>query len=422
MSPPARWHLPLLLAFVGALSLPKFTNEFVWDDIYVIREGTVIHDWKNLPSVFAHRAMYVSSAQASVSTNATDTYRPLTLATFFVDSSLSGKDPWAYHLTNLLLHLAAVALLYVWLARFVSSGAASFAACAFGVSPYLAEAHVWINGRSDLVAAIGLLGALVALRIEKRSTRFVVVFVSMLCAMLGKETAFFALGAVPLLVLPTEGPRLRERLTESAPFALAAIAYFAARAIVLDGTGVPLSSDRVVRSIANLPWLWADGFRALVLPQSVYLRSLSEEYATVAPFARPLAALGVLAVAAWLWMRRVPFAFAGYVLFLATLLPATWITTTVWFGFGRFLYVPAIGVAMMIAAAAEFAVVRSKSNARAARALPFAAIAYVGLMSFRFVIAVGDWHDDVTLQAAADRETGGRPLSAAWSRRPETPR
>ena len=69
------------MAATTVVVLPVFDNGFVYDDIDVIVDGTVIHDPANLPTVFTRNAMYVSADDAAG--GGLDTYRPMTLVSFF---------------------------------------------------------------------------------------------------------------------------------------------------------------------------------------------------------------------------------------------------------------------------------------------------------------------------------------------------
>ena len=127
---------------------------------------------------------------------AVDTYRPVTLATFMWDASLSGAAPWAYHLTNLLAHLCCVWLVQRLACVMLPEADRAFAwvgAAWFALSPLPAEAHVWINGRSDIFTTLfGLLAvlawrrALAAVR-GKALAWHIAATVSFLCGLLSKE-------------------------------------------------------------------------------------------------------------------------------------------------------------------------------------------------------------------------------------------
>lgn len=60
------------------------------------------------------------------------------------------KNPFFYHLTNLLIHLANSILVFIFLGRLkVSKEISFFFSVVFAVHPVLAQAVVWLAGRKD---------------------------------------------------------------------------------------------------------------------------------------------------------------------------------------------------------------------------------------------------------------------------------
>ena len=77
-------------------------------------------------------------------------FRPLYLATFWIERMAWGLSPALAHLTNLLLVAVAAALVVVLVRR--TTGDASLAGLAgllFAIHPYHIENTAWISGRSD---------------------------------------------------------------------------------------------------------------------------------------------------------------------------------------------------------------------------------------------------------------------------------
>jgi tetratricopeptide (TPR) repeat protein len=87
--------------------------------------------------------------------------RPLTYLTFWLNNQFGGREPAGYHAINLLLHLAAVLLLWRALRRLVSARAAWIASAIFAVHPVEAEAVNYVFARSTLLATVLCLAALV---------------------------------------------------------------------------------------------------------------------------------------------------------------------------------------------------------------------------------------------------------------------
>ena len=86
-------------------------------------------------------------------------YRPVQFLTYEIDASFSQKNPWMYHISNLLVHLATVVVLYFFLLHFnFKRTSAMIAAMLFSVHPLSAVAVTWIPSRGDtLIALFGML-------------------------------------------------------------------------------------------------------------------------------------------------------------------------------------------------------------------------------------------------------------------------
>src|SRR5580692_2290602 len=84
-------------------------------------------------------------------------------SSFALDARWSGQHPWGYHATNVALHAAASALLFVLL-RELAPGPwpALGGAVLFAVHPALASAVAWIPGRNDSLLAVFALTAWIA--------------------------------------------------------------------------------------------------------------------------------------------------------------------------------------------------------------------------------------------------------------------
>src|SRR5439155_21155455 len=96
-------------------------------------------------------------------------WSPLTWITWGFNYVVGGLDPRGYHLVNVLLHGANVALLYLVARRLLRSafdgefagtrasvaitGGSLFAALVFGLHPLRAESVAWVSERRDLLCA-----------------------------------------------------------------------------------------------------------------------------------------------------------------------------------------------------------------------------------------------------------------------------
>ncbi len=157
---PLRSWIVLLgvLALVATVYGSTLQSPFLWDDRRLIVEQ-ILEAPRSLGSYLF--TPFWNSAETGESYRGF--FRPLTTLSFVWDADLDGGNPVGFHLTNLVLHLATVAALFAVARRF---GANLIPAAAmglvFGLAPRLTESVSWISGRTDVLAALfGLLAILV---------------------------------------------------------------------------------------------------------------------------------------------------------------------------------------------------------------------------------------------------------------------
>ena len=179
-SPPhSRWISPALTALVvvAAFSSALPGGFQQWDDVVLLVDNPAYRGlgWSNLKWMFT--------------TNLMGHYMPLTWITYGLDYVVWGLNPYGYHLTNIVLHAANAALVYLVAQRLfrivwpdTSAGgvdglriAAALAALVFGVHPLRVESVAWITERRDVLSGFFfLLAVLMYLRaceVESRDGR-----------------------------------------------------------------------------------------------------------------------------------------------------------------------------------------------------------------------------------------------------------
>ena len=158
----------LLIALLWVLTLLPFWQclqaPFVyWDDPYYLLDNLSVRD------------LSPSGIQRIFTDTVSGTYVPLSVLSFAVEFHFFGLTPFVYHLNNLLLHLAIVALVF-FLGRRLDFGeqAAFVAALIFGIHPMHVEAVAWVTSRKDLLYTFFFLSSILAyLRyIDRRAWRY----------------------------------------------------------------------------------------------------------------------------------------------------------------------------------------------------------------------------------------------------------
>ena len=241
----ARGALVLLALAVVAL-LPSLFAPFVADDYFHVvvasqlREG-LARGWV-LPIDLA--GTWWTPHGLSV-----EYFRPLVVISFAIDRFLYGAHAAGYHLTNLALHGAATLLAWSIARRVLGAGFGARAAAAlFAVHPCHVQAVGWISGRTDVLAALLYMAALL-LYLESRGRRpgaaalFVGLSLSVFfLALLAKEMAI-TLPAILLAhgLLRPERESLGRRLIAPALATAVAGLYLVLRTTVLGGLHTPPS-------------------------------------------------------------------------------------------------------------------------------------------------------------------------------------
>jgi Flp pilus assembly protein TadD len=158
-----RW-LPGLAAALAFLAfLPTIEAAFVnWDDETSFLTNT------------AYRGLGWAQLRWMLTTTFLGHWSPLTWMTWSLNYVTGGLDPWGYHLGNLLLHSANVALLWLVARRLLTVGAtaattsatvaagATIAALVWGLHPLRAEAVAWASARRDVLCGLFYLLAVLA--------------------------------------------------------------------------------------------------------------------------------------------------------------------------------------------------------------------------------------------------------------------
>ena len=204
-----KWALmTLLFAAVVIVYAPTMDQDFVWDDHVLIEKDTRCkeHVLSCLDLPFFPPSPFVDASPPY--------YRPIITASFAL-----GGDPHTQHSINIGLHALNALLLFALLGRYGGTTLRCFGgSLVWAMHPRLVEAVAWVSGRTDVLCATFVFGALLLWPEpeQKSRPRLVGVAVLLFLALMTKEVAIaavIALGIVsrkrrdlwPILIAPLLG-------------------------------------------------------------------------------------------------------------------------------------------------------------------------------------------------------------------------
>jgi Tfp pilus assembly protein PilF len=348
-----------VVAVLGAVAAYAATlgYDLVWDDNLLIQQSSSLHQWGELPRLLVSQFWWEPGETSRY-------YRPLVTLTFFLDMQVWGLRPLGFHLTNVFAHVAVV-LGVLAVARRVTGDelAAGMGALAFALQPLHTESVAFVSGRTDVLAALFLLLALLTYDRHRDRPRWYLTAGSLgayLLALLAKEVAITLPAILALWDWCVRGD-LRDRRAAGAaaaryaPYGGVLVLYLGLRALVLRGVGdadAGAWGPPTTRLLTTLHMAAAYAWMTIV-PYP------ANAYRLVTPISTPLdprwwlsiVGLGaVIAGTAWA-LRRVPPVGFGALWFWITLLPSAGVNLlplpTVLMA-ERFLYLPTLGYCLVL--------------------------------------------------------------------------
>jgi tetratricopeptide (TPR) repeat protein len=373
----------LVLAFLVHAAAIWFP--FVDDDQPQIVLNSHLRSWSYLPRYFTADVWSHMACGSNY-------YRPVFLLWLRLNHCFFELEPMGWHVAALLLHVLAAWLVYLLAARELNDRiAAGFAATIFAVHPVTVESVVWVSGATEALQGVLFLGCLLCyLKSREAVSKIPDSKVSKLwqaaavllfaLALLNKETAI----VLPLFVVIYElrnhagkvaeigeGSGASERATalrrgtwngkrgtllRLAPYIAVSAAYLVLRVHVLHGMAP--GKNHVAPAIVIATWpsvLWFY-VQKLIIPWPLSLDYSLGFAATIGMrnFWIPLLLLLAAGAGIWHWFRRDRRVAIACIWFLIPLLPA--VAATLRFGrmqlvHDRYLYLPLIGFAMLVALA-----------------------------------------------------------------------
>ena len=345
--------MPLLVAAAAiAPYIPALSYQFLnWDDPTYVLNNPWIRSWSggNLAHIFTKP--YFSN------------FLPLHLASYMVDFSLWGLNPFGYHLDSILLHALNAMLVFVVVRQLLGgAGVAFLAALFFAVHPSHVEAVAWISIRKDLLStAFALLTLSFYIRAtdiraadstEIKRAPYVLSVLSFALGLLSKITIV----TLPLFLLlldrfhRTGAPRRTwlADLTNKIPYALVGLWLVWLNSLAQTKAKASYAQDALSYAMVKGHAMWS--YLGLLVGASrgspdYDVPGLGKDIATVLVC---IAGLAILPSGAWVALRfRSRALFLGIGWILITLLPALAFPLVTYMA-DRYLYLPSVGFCWLL--------------------------------------------------------------------------
>jgi len=393
--------------FVFLVFIPTLSSGFVnLDDHGYVKQNTLIES--------IDLAFFKSIFTVPVINN----WHPLTVFTLAIDYAVWGRDPFGYHLVNIIWHSLNTFLVFVLTFRLASINeaarkgampfvAGSLAALLFGIHPQHVESVSWISERKDvLYSFFFLLSVLAYVRYAAREKAwtlyYAAAFLSFALSLMSKPMAItlpivlLILDYFPLKRLTLRGlPRL---IFEKLPF-FALMPLSAAATVLSKGSGdiLPLEIYSMPFRLVVVCKAYVFYLSKMILPVglSAYYPLLSDTGKFTPSFIVYPIILASVTVFCVLMAKRSRSYLAAWAFFVATLLPVIGLVQVGGqFAADRYMYMPALGF-MMLAGAGAGRLYEALPRARAG--LIAAGLVLIAILTFMNIRQQAIWKSPVAM-------------------------
>ena len=118
-----KYRFILLITLIGFIVYANsLFNRFVWDDEEQILNNSLVHSISNIPSFFKGGTFNVSGSPKLTGIY----YRPLMTSFFSILYTVFGPNPFPFHLSQLLIHIANTVIVFFILQHFLKRDWLSF--------------------------------------------------------------------------------------------------------------------------------------------------------------------------------------------------------------------------------------------------------------------------------------------------------
>lgn len=212
-----------------------------------------ISNIKNLPKIFFQDTTYK---------NKSTYYRPILMSSFSIETILFGYDTRVYHISNIVMFVFVMYLIYLFFVKIKLNENISKAICLlFAVHPVLSSNVVYVSTRAEMLMAIFLLLSFINFitYIETNKIKNLILFsFFLLPALLSKETAVISIFILAAFVYAFDYKISKKQIINTIMFFSAAVAVY----IVCRFIAIP---EPQASSFATIPIIFLNAFNSLMI-------------------------------------------------------------------------------------------------------------------------------------------------------------
>jgi protein O-mannosyl-transferase len=348
--------IPCALALCAYL--PSLASGFIFDDQLQIVKNPQVQSWDYLPRLLTTNLWSQPGIVQNVSF-----YRPLFSLWMLLVNTVGGLSPWFWHLSSILLHVAATYLVFRLVKELLHHEfAAGFAALLFAVHPVHVDAVSWVSASNEILFTIFGLGSMLLLLAGAKSgftnpSRVAGSVLLFAAALFSKETAIGLLPVLAVIAFASGDKPWPERLKGTLKlgpwYLLATIFYFGVRWLVLQRMGVETGTHTWRQVLYSAPSIIVFYCKKLIFPlhlSGFYVNQLIST-TTMGMWLTLALILAGVALLIWLAVRYSPAVGIGGALLFFPLLPLLAGVRVFQQGdmtHDRYLYLPSIGLCLLV--------------------------------------------------------------------------
>jgi protein O-mannosyl-transferase len=297
------------------------------------------------------------------STRYADLWNPIVWLSFMLDYQFYGLNAGGYHITNLILHILSVLMLF-WLFNRMTKKIwpSAFIAAVFALHPLHVESVAWIAERKDVLSAFFwmLTLCLYAYYTGKPVIkRYLLVLISFFCALMSKPMVV-TLPAIMILLdywplkrfepQKSKSDLILWQLKEKAPLFILSAIIIIVTFFNPDKMGTPLQAFPLSSRLANAPVSFVTYLEKTFWPNDMAIFYPFPAHIPAWQVTGALVLILVITAFVISMTKRQPYLFVGWLWYSITILPVIKIVQIGSDAMAdRYHYLPSIGISVMVA-------------------------------------------------------------------------